>query len=147
MDFDNFFNLYMRRDDTEPLKPSGVEFRYAAAALLVACSRTDLEQSEEEQETIRKLFKETFKVSDNTIERLFEFGDSSNHENYLAEITSLININFSDHERKFVLEKLWEVAYADGRIDPAEEVFIARTAEQLNLSADEIERARLKAKN
>ncbi len=144
MDFENFFNLYMRRDDMETLSPSGVEFRYAAAALLVACSRVDLEQSAEEQETIHNMFKDIFKVSDQTIKRLFTFGDSANQDNYLAEITSLININFSNNERSFVIERLWDVAYADGRIDPAEEEFIERIAGQLNLTSDDVKRARLK---
>lgn len=132
----------MRPRNNDLLRRDGVEFRYAAAALLIACSKADLDEAQEEKDTIRKLLHDTFGVSDRTVERLFAFAYATEEGEYLREITRLINLQFSPRDKHFLLEKLWEVAYADGRIEDQEQAFIERIANEIDLPDDAIEVAR-----
>ena len=146
MDFQVFFDLYMRPQNTSaPVRRNSVEFRYAAAALLVACARADLNESREEQETIRSLFRDTFGVSDRAIDRMFTFAHSSNEDEYLFEITSLINEQFDPNDKQLLIETLWRVAYADGELATSEENFINLVALKIGLSAEAVQVARQSA--
>lgn len=142
MDFQVFFDLYMRRDFDGPLSRDGVEFRYAAAALLVACSNADLDETADEKEAIQNLLAETFGVNEQTVERMFKFGYSSGEGTYLEELTTLINEQFDDRDKRFVLEKLWHVALVDGHLHEREAEFIDRVAAAFNMSPEEIEAAK-----
>jgi uncharacterized tellurite resistance protein B-like protein len=75
----------MRERSDDELQRGGVEFRYAAAALLIACSNADLDESQEEKDAIRDLLSNTFRVSDRTIEKLFEFAYASTDGTYLED--------------------------------------------------------------
>ncbi len=148
MDFQVFFDLYMRRDfDGESLSRDGVEFRYAAAALLVACSHADLDETDDEKEAISKLLSETFGVNEQTVERMFKFGYSSGEGTYLEELSSLINEQFDDRDKRFVLEKLWHVALIDGHLHEGEEEFIKQVAKTFNMSQEDINAARQAAQS
>ncbi len=147
MEFANFFNLYMRERAGDELARGGVEFRYAAAALLIALANADLDESDEEKTAIRTLLAETFKVSDRALQQIFDFAysageDASGENTYLTEITNLINDGFPRADKIFIVRSLWDVARADGRIDNTEESFIFKAAAAIGLSAEDVEQAR-----
>ena len=64
---------------------------------------------------------------------------------YLDEIVNLINEQFTDADKQFVLVKLWQVAFADGVIDDGEEAFIQSVANTFGLTDADIQSAREKA--
>lgn len=141
MDFTTFFDIYMRPHSRRPLDRDGIEFRYAAASLLIACSKSDLDEAPEERRVITEILEETFGISIKTVNRLLEFADTASEGTYLTEITALINEQFNDRDKRFLLEKLWCVAYADGRIESQERKFIDRVAREISLSGDDVETA------
>ena len=55
MDFTTFFDIYMRPRSGKPLDRDGIEFRYAAASLLIACSKSDMDEDPEERKVIRQI--------------------------------------------------------------------------------------------
>lgn len=59
-DFKTFFDIYVRPSEDGRIDRDSYEFRYAAAALLVACSKADLDEDPEEQKVIIEILKETF---------------------------------------------------------------------------------------
>jgi uncharacterized tellurite resistance protein B-like protein len=142
--FSNFFSLYMREREVGTLQRGGVEFRYASAALLIACANADLNESEDEQEAIRNLLQKTFKIPDRTLEKLFDFAYQANETYYLERITQLIDEHYPSGDKQYVIESLWRVANADGVIDEEEVNFIARAAAAIGLSASDVETARRK---
>jgi uncharacterized tellurite resistance protein B-like protein len=141
MDFTTFFDIYMRPHSRRPLDRDGIEFRYAAAALLIACSKSDLDEHPEERQVITEILEETFSISKKTVDRLLAFADTASEGTYLTEITTLVNEQFNDRDKRFLLEKLWCVAYADGRIETREREFIDRIASQISLSSEDVETA------
>ena len=138
MDFQTFFDIYLRPRTRGLLQRDGIEFRYAASALLIACSRSDMDEDPEERRVIREILKTTFNISDGTIDRLLDFADTASEEQYLGEVTQLVNDQFSDRDKRFLLEKLWVVAFADGRIEAREESFIRRIADEINLQPEDV---------
>ena len=147
MDFTTFFDIYMRPHTVKPLSRDGIEFRYAAASLMIACSKADLFEDPEEQRVIKQILEETFDISGSTIDRLLEFADTASEGEYLGEITILINEQFNDRDKRFILEKLWCVAYADGRIENQEREFIDRIADEINLTQEDVNAARTLAQH
>lgn len=142
MDITTFLDIYVRSRSNKLLPRDGIEFRYAAASLLLACSKSDMDEDPEERKTIRQILHDAFDLSENTIDRLMEFADSASEEEYLSELTGLINDQFSDRDKRFLLEKLWLVAYADGRIEKQEETFISRVANEIGMDTDDIDTAK-----
>ncbi len=142
MDTTTFLDIYVRSRSDKLLDRDGIEFRYAAASLLLACSKSDMDEDPEEKALIRQILHDAFDLSDNTIDRLMQFADAASEDNYLSELTGLINDQFSDRDKRFLLEKLWQVAYADGRIEKQEEEFISRVAVEISMTEDDIKIAR-----
>ena len=147
LDFATFFDIYMRPTAGRMLNREGIEFRYAAAAVLIACSKADMDEDPMEKQVIRSILNETFKISEKTIDRLISMADAASEGEYLEQVTSLIRQQFSERDKRFLLEKLWRVAYADGRIDRYEEEFIDRVAREIDMTNEDVTVARALAGN
>lgn len=147
MDFAQFFNVYIKPRSSGQLTRDGIEFRYTAASILVACSKSDLVQDLEEEKVIRKILQETFEIPDGVLDRLIEVGETASEEEYLNQIMTFVNAQFSARDKQFLLEKLWLVALADNRVEDMERDFITRIAHAMDLDADAIKAARWAADN
>lgn len=147
MDFEQFFNIYIKPRSSGQLNRDGIEFRYTAASILIACSKADLDEHPEELKMIREILSNTFGVPDGVIDRLLEVGETASEEEYLNQITTFVNGQFSHEDKLFLLEKLWLVALADNKIDKLEEDFISHVAEEINLGTMDIISARSAAEN
>lgn len=147
MDFEQFFNIYIKPRSSGQLNRDGIEFRYTAASILIACSKADLDEHPDELNTIRGILSSTFSVPDGVIDRLLEVGETASEEEYLKQITTFVNNQFSQEDKLFLREKLWMVALADNKIDTLEEAFISRVADEINLDNMDIISARSEAEN
>lgn len=147
MDFAQFFNVYIKPRSSGQLNRNGIEFRYTAASILVACSKSDMDQDPAEEKVIRKILGDTFEVPDGVIDRLIEVGETASEEEYLDQITTFVNTQFSTQDKQFLLEKLWLVALADNRVEDTELDFITRIAQAIDLDNDAIKAARWAADN
>ena len=133
----------IERDDE--LERGGVEFRYASAALLLACANADLDESLEEKAAIRELLSEAFGISDRALARLFDFAYEASDDAYLDELTALIEQGYPHEDKQFILQTLWKVALADGVIEQSEDDFISRVTAAIGLTSSDSEAARAAA--
>lgn len=145
MDFETFLDIYVANRSDEILDRDGIEFRYTAASLLIACSKADMDQDPEETRIIRHILQTTFGISDSIIDRLIEFGEDASDDEYLEKVTTFVNKQFGKRDKYFLLEKLWLVAYADERIEHSEEEFINRVAKALDMDELDVSTARNQA--
>lgn len=141
-DFKTFFEIYIRPSAGARVNRYSYEFRYAAATLLIACSKSDLDQDPAEKVEIEKILSEAFDLTPAAIRPLMEMADLATQYDYLEEIAELINEYFGPKDKRYLLHNLWRVAYADGRIDKLEEQFIDRAAGLIGLGDDEVATAR-----
>jgi uncharacterized tellurite resistance protein B-like protein len=144
-DIKSFFDIYVRPSEGAHIDHESWEFRYAATALLVACGKADFDQDPAEEAAIVAILQATFHVSETTVRQLMKIADTHTDEDNLADFAGLVNDHYTDKDKQFLMENLWRVAYADGRLDKYEEQFIGRVSKMIHLPEDQMERARLAA--
>ena len=133
----------------EPL-PRGVledrePFELATAALLVELSRSDFSESEAEVTAIRHLLQLRFSLDEAALDKLMaDAGRRADRAVSLHEFTHRLNRELPEAEKLAIVEMLWRVSHADGRIDKHEEQLIQRVAGLLHIS--DRDRVRLKLK-
>ncbi len=146
-DLGNFFAERLTPPEPGGPQDSGEqnEVRFAAAALLVVCARADFEEHPEEQSAILRLLGKTFDLSVVEQEELLGLVDANAAVSDLQQLTDLVNQHYSDPDKQVLIENLWRVAYADGRLDRFEEQYIARVAFMIGVTGDDVKAARLRA--
>jgi uncharacterized tellurite resistance protein B-like protein len=117
----------------------------ATAALLVELSRSDFSESASEQEAIRHVLQRRFGLSEEALDKLLaEATRRADRAVSLHEFTHRLNRELPEADKLAIVEMLWRVSHADGRIDKHEEHLIQRVAGLLHIS--DRDRVRLKLK-
>jgi len=115
----------------------------ATAALLIEIARADADFDASEQSRIEHLLADTLDLSRQEIEALVRLATEESREaTSLHEFTRLVNEHYSVGEKRRLMEQLWRVAYADGRIDRYEEQLLRRIADLLHIRHSEFMQAR-----
>lgn len=115
----------------------------AAAALLIEVARADFEYEEAEQQAIADVLTRTLDLSTAEVEEIVELAQEESREaTSLHQFTRLVHDSHSLDEKKRLMTALWQVAYADGRIDKYEEQLLRRIAELLHLRHPEFIQAK-----
>lgn len=113
-----------------PAAESGPEeLHLAVAALLVEAARMDENFDAGERATIEKLLAKRFDMEPTAVHSLVEAAeqrlrDSAQYFPFTREITK----SLSTEQRTSIIEMLWEVAYADGVLDPHEDALLRQIA-------------------
>jgi len=107
----------------------------AVAALLVHASVADGRLSPTEDERVAALLASRFSLSHDAVVRLMAEARAAEAKAVdLYKFTRVITERFDEDGRRGLIEMLWEVALADGRLDPFEENIIWRVAELIGVS-------------
>ena len=104
----------------------------AAAVLLVEVMRADAVLDAAQRRAIIDALRDEFGLADDAIERLVELAEQTapNAPDYFS-FTSRINENFSMEQKIQMIEHMWRVAYANGRLDAAENHLLHKVGELL----------------
>lgn len=125
-------------EDREP-------FELATAALLLELARADFSESDKEVLAIRQLLQKRFELTDEALDALM--GNARRRVDRavsLHEFTHRLNQELPEPDKLAIVEMLWRVSHADGRIDKHEEQLVRRIAGLLHIS--DRDRVRLKLK-
>lgn len=125
----SFFSRHIYRemsdDDLEHAQ------QLAAAALLFEVSRSDNNIHDTEKERIEAIVRSSFALSDEEVETLMDLArEQVRDASSLYGFTSLINEHWSIDQRVHLAGLMWQVAFADGRLDD-HEVHLMRKIEKL----------------
>ena len=118
------------------------EVRYAAAALLIICAKSDFESHPEEQRTIAEALARSFALGAETVDLLMQLADEDSGTRKLQDFTALVNAHYSEDEKLELIEHLWRVAFADGRLDVFEVHYVSRVAFLIRISQEQVQRCR-----
>lgn len=122
---------------------AGHRCNLAAAALLIEIARADFDFDHDEQASIETLLADTLDIEAAEIAELVQMATEESREaTSLHQFTRLINENYSIERKRVLMEQLWQVAFADGRIDRYEEQLLRRIADLLHLRHREFMQAR-----
>lgn len=140
-DLNTFFEMYAKPSSRGYVNRDSYELKYAAAALMIACAKADFEEDPDEEEVIIEILRKTFNVSGHTLDSLIRMADSAASNRGLEDFARLVNENYSDKGKFFLIFNLWRVAYADGRLDQYEENFINRISSMIRLDEEKVLKA------
>lgn len=105
------------------------DLEIAVAALLVRAATTDADFGDEEREAIRRIVAETFSLSPVDIDRLIAVAEGEEAETMdLFRWAQAIKRAYDEDKRIALIEKMWEVVYADGILDDFEANLLRRVA-------------------
>lgn len=132
-----------RDDSPETLQH---QLHLAAAALLMETARADFTQDAEEQAAMQQVLVETLKVTQAELEEVLALAEERVDEaTSLYQFTRLINDHYTPAKKIELVEAMWRVAFADGRIDKYEEHLIRQVADLIYVSHGDFIRCKLAA--
>jgi uncharacterized tellurite resistance protein B-like protein len=101
----------------------------AVTALLIEAARMDDGFDGEERATIERLLAERFDLAPTAVRALVEEAEAAvRHSTQFFPFTQEICKRLEPEARVKIIEMLWEVAYADGVLDPQEDMLVRRIA-------------------
>jgi len=113
--------------------------RIATAALLIEMASIDFSSEPEEIEAIHKTIQSELGLSANETEELMALArEEARDMTSYFQFTSIINKTCTPEEKAVIIEMLWKVAIADGRLDNYEEHFIRKIANLIYVPRDRI---------
>ncbi|HHJ16310.1 MAG TPA: TerB family tellurite resistance protein [Gammaproteobacteria bacterium] len=129
----DFFHRQIEPDTDAGPDAHGLQL--ATAALLFEVLRADYDEHPDERMRLEQALQKAFSLSAEETCELAALADREAAEAVsLYQFTGLINRNFSPQQKVDVVEMLWQVAYADGRLDRYEEAAVRKISELLHVS-------------
>jgi uncharacterized tellurite resistance protein B-like protein len=120
------------------------DIELALAALLVELARADFRENPDEFAEIRQLLTGYLKPAAHIEELLAAAARRADRAVSLHEFTRQLNAEFTEEQKLGVVEMLWRVSLADGRIDAHEGHLVRKVAGLLHVRDRDLVRLRLK---
>ena len=146
--FDLIKNALGKKRKEVPDKQADVKrTQLAACVILLETAMVDDEFTNAEREHIITTLKTVYNLSRDYAEELMELAQKERDQAVdLWRFTNQINQNFSRPEKLSTMEAVWQLIYADGRLDKHEDYIAHKLGNLLRLTHKELITAKLKAK-
>ena len=119
--------------------------RIATAVILLEVAHSDEEFSQEEHAHILDILKRDFNLDQESVNELIQISEEERKGSIdIWHFTSAINENYSDEEKYVIIEKVWQVIYADGRLDKHEDYIVHKLSNLLHIPHNRMIQAKLK---
>ncbi len=120
-------------EETEQTHEERVQI--ATCVLMLEAATADSEYSEEESVHMLQTLRTRYRLSKDDAEELMEVARQRRDETFdLWQFTNQININCTLDEKLEIVEEIWRVVYADGRLDGHEDYLMHKFRKLLNLT-------------
>jgi uncharacterized tellurite resistance protein B-like protein len=143
----NFFDKHIKPspDTSEGISEHSIQL--ATTALLVEMMKADTEVSDEERKAVVKTIQSQFHLNDEETNELLHVAEGKIQKaTGYFEFTSLINKGLSYEQKVRVIEHLWEIAFADSRLDKYEEHMVRKIASLIYVEHKDFIDAKLRVK-
>jgi uncharacterized tellurite resistance protein B-like protein len=129
-----------------PAVASDDNLQVAVAALLIEAARMDDQFDGAERRTIEHLLAEGFDLPQDAVHDLIVSAERAVRQStQFFPFTQQINKQIAHEDRARILEMMWEVVYADGVLDPQEDMLLLRIAGLIHISDQDRGLARQRA--
>lgn len=113
------------------------DYRLAATALLIHAAGIDGEMSANERNRLIGALMLQFGLDEAGAQQLIAAATEAEHQAVdLYHFTSILNRTLDERGREQLIETMWQVAYADGRVSEFEDNLIWRAADLLHVSGE-----------
>lgn len=125
--------------------PTDDDARVAAVALLYEVMRADSEQRPEELDALCRRLLERWQLQDADARELVRRArDRAENAVDYHELVRVLREHFDADARAALIDDMWNIAMADGEIDPLEEYVIRKVADLLYVSHHDFIRGKLR---
>jgi uncharacterized tellurite resistance protein B-like protein len=143
--FDALNQLFSPQPASDPAKQAH-RLHLATAVLMIEIGSADFHIDEAELEALADALQQRFGLSSAELAELLELAHQQSQDSHsLHPFLRRINQHFDPQQKAAILEDLWRVAFADGRLDKYEEYHIRRIADLLHLPHSAFIRAKHRA--
>lgn len=140
-----FFNTTPNEIPKKNEEDDSHDIRVATCALLLEMANIDDEFSPSERENMVLTLKKNFQLSDDhAMELINQTEEELKGSIDLWQFTNLINQNYSMEEKTQIIEMVWKIGYADGKLDKHEDYLVHKLANLLHLTHKQLVDAKLK---
>jgi uncharacterized tellurite resistance protein B-like protein len=117
----------------------------ATAVILLEVAHADEDFSESEREHILDILKDQFSLDEESVQELVQVSEEQLRRSIdIWHFTEIINNSYDSEEKYRVIEKVWQVIYADGRLDKYEDYIVHKLARVLHISHARMIEAKMK---
>jgi uncharacterized tellurite resistance protein B-like protein len=139
----SFLAVHEEAELDEPERERRIQI--ATAVILLEVAYSDEEFSDTERTQIVDILKEQFSLDDESVGELLRISEEKlKHSIDIWHFTEIINENYSDDEKYLVIETVWRVIYADGRLDKYEDYIVHKLARVLHIPHNRMIEAKMK---
>jgi len=119
--------------------------RLAMASLMIEVAESDYHDAPEEHKLVINIVKNSFDLSDAETDEIVDLARQEHADSIdYFQFTSLINQHYSAAQRIELIEKLWQIAFADHKLDKHEEHVIRRIADLIHVARSDFMKIKLK---
>lgn len=139
---------FFQRALAEPARSDdpAMTLELACAALLCEIMRADFHSGDDERAALRNMLVSRLSVSTADVDALMAMAEEKVDESIdHYQFVRLINDHYDEVQRYELVKLMWQMAWADGEVDPQEEHRIRRLAGLLYVSHSDFIRAKLAA--
>ncbi len=147
--FDLLRKIIEKRNNSRGIAAADPDLRtrLAAAVILLEAAHADNDCTEEEFDHVLETLKTTFALSHEYAEELMELAHQEREQALdLWQFTNHINQLYNKEEKIEVMEAVWRIIHADGRLEAHEDHFAHKLANLLRLTHREMIDAKIRAR-
>jgi len=147
--FEQFIkNVFIPAEENESPEQLDQKLKIATTVLFLEMAYIDFNITNEEEDHIFDILIELFKLEANQVKELIEIAREERMDKPdIWTFAGLIKENFSRQQKIDILEKLWMLIFADGKVDKFEDRLIRKISTLLGLEHGEMISAKIKVKN
>jgi len=140
-----FDNLAPPKEQTEQQQKHAIQL--AVSVLLVEMSRMDGLVCEQEKIHLNHLLEQQFLLTFEEKQELTELANSSlDDATDYYQFTSIINQHFDQPQKIQMVDHLWQIAFADGKLDAHEEHYLRKIHSLLHVSHSDFMKTKYRVK-
>ena len=144
----DLFNALLPPQAAGHAAPTEHTLELATAVLLVEVMRASAEIGNAERHAVLAALRDKFALGDDERDRLFELADRTAREaTDFFSFTSRINEAFGMEQKLRMIEHMWRVAYADGRLSAHENHVMWRVSDLLHIPHGAYVSAKMRARD
>jgi len=129
-----FFEQYIIVTDSISEDELEHQLQLACAALMIEVLYADYSVDQSEIDTLRKALQENFDLKKEEADKLIQLAEEERSQaTDYYQFTSLINEFYTQQQKRELVTRLWQMAYADHTVHKLEEHLVRRLADLLHV--------------
>ena len=118
-----------------------VALRLATAVLMIDVARADHVFDESEFDRLLQLIEAHFELTpEHAAELVNKAGDKADDLISVYDFTQILHKHLDEDEKARIVSLLWQIAYADGRLDKYEDALVCKISDLLHVSRGRVMR-------